>query len=111
MNTTNLPVAVIGAGPIGLLTARTGRARRAGGGLRGGRRPVRRHQGRHDPDAHDSDLRARAYFDPGSVVCERLGEVAVLLRPDGHIAHLEPWTADSWHHIRNRYLQEVCLEG
>jgi 3-(3-hydroxy-phenyl)propionate hydroxylase len=60
---------------------------------------------------HDSGLRDRAYFDPGSVVRERLGDVAVLLRPDGHIAHIEPWTADSWRNIRNRYLQEVCLEG
>lgn len=60
---------------------------------------------------HDSGLRGRAYFDPGSVVRSRFGEVAVLLRPDGHIAHLEPWTADSWRNIRNWYLQEVCLEG
>ncbi|MFS8096615.1 FAD-dependent monooxygenase [Lentzea alba] len=60
---------------------------------------------------HDSGLRDRAYFDPGATVRERLGDVAVLLRPDAHVAHIEPWTAESCQHIRNRYLQEVCLEG
>ncbi|SEQ88115.1 3-(3-hydroxy-phenyl)propionate hydroxylase [Lentzea xinjiangensis] len=60
---------------------------------------------------HDSGLRSRAYFDPGSTVRDRLGDVAVLLRPDAHIAHVEPWTADSWRHVRDRYLREVRLAG
>jgi 3-(3-hydroxy-phenyl)propionate hydroxylase len=62
---------------------------------------------------HDSGLRDQAYFDPGSTVRERFGhgDVAVLLRPDGHVAFLEPWTACSWRHVRDRYLREVCLEG
>lgn len=62
---------------------------------------------------HDSGLRDRAYFDPGSAVRERfgLGDVAVLLRPDGHVAFVEPWTAQSWRHVQDRYLREVCLEG
>jgi 3-(3-hydroxy-phenyl)propionate hydroxylase len=61
---------------------------------------------------HDSGLRDRAYFDPGSTVRERfgLGDVAVLLRPDGHVAFIEPWTTDSWRHVQDRYLREVCLE-
>ena len=61
---------------------------------------------------HDSGLRDRAYFDPGSAVRERfgLGDVAVLLRPDGHVAFVEPWTAGSWRNIQDRYLREVCLE-
>ncbi|USX55352.1 FAD-dependent monooxygenase [Lentzea sp. HUAS12] len=53
----------------------------------------------------------RAYFDPGDSVRERFGEVVVLLRPDAHIAHVEPWTATSWQSVRARYLQEVRLEG
>ncbi|RAS70808.1 3-(3-hydroxy-phenyl)propionate hydroxylase [Lentzea atacamensis] len=62
---------------------------------------------------HDSGLRDRAYFDPGSSVRERLGlgDVAVLLRPDGHVAFVEPWTARSWCNVRDQYLREVCLEG
>ena len=60
---------------------------------------------------HDSGLRDRAYFDPGDTVRARFGDVAVLLRPDGHVAHVEPWTAESWRSVRDRYLREVCLEG
>lgn len=62
---------------------------------------------------HDSGLRDRAYFDPGSVVRERfgLGDAVVVLRPDGHVAFVEPWTADSWRHVHDWYLREVCHEG
>ncbi|MDX8030056.1 FAD-dependent monooxygenase [Lentzea sp. BCCO 10_0856] len=62
---------------------------------------------------HDSGLRDRAYFDPGSVVRDRfgLGDAVVLVRPDGHVAFVEPWTADSWRHVQDRYLREVGLEG
>ncbi|WP_086669417.1 FAD-dependent monooxygenase [Lentzea kentuckyensis] len=61
---------------------------------------------------HDSGMRDRAYFDPGSAVRDRfgLGDAVVLLRPDGHVAFVEPWTADSWRHVQDRYLREVCLE-
>ncbi|WP_434445191.1 FAD-dependent monooxygenase [Lentzea sp. E54] len=60
---------------------------------------------------HDSGLRSRAYFDPGSSVRDRLGEVAVLLRPDACIAHVEPWTAGSWRSVQDHYLREVHLAG
>jgi 3-(3-hydroxy-phenyl)propionate hydroxylase len=60
---------------------------------------------------HDSGLRSRAYFDPGNTVRERFGDVVVLLRPDAHIAHIEPWTAASWQSVQDRYLQEVRLAG
>ncbi|MDX8147880.1 FAD-dependent monooxygenase [Lentzea sp. BCCO 10_0061] len=62
-------------------------------------------------DAPHSDLRSHAYFDPGDTVRERFGDVVVLLRPDGHIAHIEPWTAHSWQSVQDRYLQEVRLAG
>ncbi|MFJ5985506.1 FAD-dependent monooxygenase [Lentzea sp. NPDC092896] len=62
-------------------------------------------------DAPHSDLRSRAYFDPGDTVRERFGDVVVLLRPDAHIAHIEPWTAMSWQSVQDRYLQEVHLAG
>lgn len=60
---------------------------------------------------HDSGLRSRAYFDPGSTVRDRfgLGDAVVLLRPDAHVAHVEPWTASSWQSVQDRYLQEVRL--
>ncbi|MBB5800943.1 3-(3-hydroxy-phenyl)propionate hydroxylase [Saccharothrix ecbatanensis] len=62
---------------------------------------------------HDSGLRDRAYFDPGETVRTRfgLGDVVVLLRPDAHIAHVEPWTTDSGRHVQERYRQEVRREG
>nr|WP_042187533.1 FAD-dependent monooxygenase [Kibdelosporangium sp. MJ126-NF4]CEL18166.1 monooxygenase, FAD-binding [Kibdelosporangium sp. MJ126-NF4]CTQ90604.1 monooxygenase, FAD-binding [Kibdelosporangium sp. MJ126-NF4] len=62
---------------------------------------------------HDSGLRDRAYFDPGETVRARFGldgDAAVLLRPDGHIAHIEPWTVDSPHSVRQRYLSFVGLD-
>jgi 3-(3-hydroxy-phenyl)propionate hydroxylase len=61
---------------------------------------------------HDSGLRDRAYFDPGDAVRARFGldgDAVVLLRPDGHISHIEPWTAESARHIRQRYLAFVGL--
>jgi 3-(3-hydroxy-phenyl)propionate hydroxylase len=42
---------------------------------------------------HDSGLRDRALFDPGSVATKRYGvpaETVVLLRPDGHVAAVAP---------------------
>ncbi|WP_433168688.1 FAD-dependent monooxygenase [Kribbella sp. CA-247076] len=45
---------------------------------------------------HDSGLRDRALFDPGSVVTDRYGvpaESVVLIRPDGHIAAVAPMGA------------------
>lgn len=47
---------------------------------------------------HDSGLRPRAYFDPGEGLRERLGVpegTVVLVRPDAHIAAIEPWTSGS----------------
>ncbi|MCK2244668.1 MULTISPECIES: FAD-dependent monooxygenase [unclassified Crossiella] len=61
---------------------------------------------------HDSGLRDRAYFDPGDTVRTRFGldgDVVVLLRPDGHIAAIEPWTANATHTIQQRYLALVGL--
>lgn len=55
---------------------------------------------------HDSGLRDRAYFDPGDKVRERLGmsgDAVVLLRPDGHVALLEPWTADASERVIQYY--------
>jgi 3-(3-hydroxy-phenyl)propionate hydroxylase len=62
---------------------------------------------------HDSGLRAHAFFDPGSSVRERfgLGDAVVLVRPDAHVAHIEPWTSASWRNVRQRYLREVRLAG
>ncbi|MDX8054246.1 FAD-dependent monooxygenase [Lentzea sp. BCCO 10_0798] len=57
------------------------------------------------------DLRSRAYFDPGDTVRERFGDTVVLVRPDAHIAHIEPWTAASWRSVQDRYLREVHLAG
>ncbi len=59
---------------------------------------------------HDSGLRDRAYFDPGETVRARFGlagDSVVLLRPDGHIAHIEPWTAGSSRSVQERYLEFV----
>jgi 3-(3-hydroxy-phenyl)propionate hydroxylase len=45
---------------------------------------------------HDSGLRDRALFDPGSVATNRYGvppESVVLIRPDGHIAAVAPMAA------------------
>ena len=45
---------------------------------------------------HDSGLRDRALFDPGSVATNRYGvppESVVLVRPDGHIAAVDPLAA------------------
>ena len=45
---------------------------------------------------HDSGLRDRALFDPGSVATNRYGvppESVVLVRPDGHIAAVAPLSA------------------
>jgi 3-(3-hydroxy-phenyl)propionate hydroxylase len=61
---------------------------------------------------HDSGLRDRAYFDPGESVRARFGlagDAVVLLRPDGHIAHIESWTGDASAHIQERYLSFVGL--
>ncbi len=62
---------------------------------------------------HDSGLRDHAFFDPGSTVRERfgLGDAVVLVRPDAHVAHIEPWTPESWRNVRERYLREVRLAG
>ena len=57
------------------------------------------------------DLRSRAFFDPGDTVRERFGDTVVLVRPDAHIAHIEPWTTMSWRSVQDRYLQEVHLAG
>jgi len=43
---------------------------------------------------HDSGLRDRALFDPAERVTRRFGvapDTMVLLRPDGHVAAIEPW--------------------
>jgi 3-(3-hydroxy-phenyl)propionate hydroxylase len=43
---------------------------------------------------HDSGLRDRALFDPAERVTKRFGvapDTLVLLRPDGHVAAIEPW--------------------
>ncbi|MGC7100638.1 FAD-dependent monooxygenase [Amycolatopsis lurida] len=56
---------------------------------------------------HDSGLRDRAYFDPGDSVRARFGidgDIVVLLRPDGHIALLEPWTPESTGRVEAHYL-------
>ncbi|MGH8917562.1 MAG: FAD-dependent monooxygenase, partial [Actinomycetes bacterium] len=61
---------------------------------------------------HDAGLRDRAYFDPGETVRARFGldgDAVVLLRPDGHIAHIEPWTAESSRNVQQRYLAFVGL--
>ncbi|MGV0645783.1 FAD-dependent monooxygenase [Mycolicibacterium sp. XJ2546] len=61
---------------------------------------------------HDSGLRNRAYFDPGDTVRARFGlanDAVVLLRPDGHIALIEPWTTDSAAVIEAHYLDLVDL--
>jgi 3-(3-hydroxy-phenyl)propionate hydroxylase len=45
---------------------------------------------------HDSGLRDRALFDPGSIATNRYGvppESVVLVRPDGHIAAVAPLRA------------------
>ena len=63
---------------------------------------------------HDSGLRGRAYFDPGETVRARFeldGDAVVLLRPDSHIAHIEPWTPDSARSIQQRYRAFVGLSG
>ncbi|GAB3199185.1 hypothetical protein GCM10027062_15020 [Nocardioides hungaricus] len=59
---------------------------------------------------HDSGLRDRAYFDPGDALRHRLGieeDAVVLLRPDGHIALLEPWTPQSGVRVESHYLSLV----
>jgi 3-(3-hydroxy-phenyl)propionate hydroxylase len=61
---------------------------------------------------HDSGLRDRAYFDPGDKVRERLGvsgDAVVLLRPDGHVALLEPWTPDASDRVVQHYLNLMGL--
>ncbi|ANZ41341.1 FAD-binding monooxygenase [Lentzea guizhouensis] len=62
---------------------------------------------------HDSGLRDRAYFDPGDTVRTRfgLGDVVVLLRPDGHIAWIEPWTVRSGDAAQEWYLAFVGQEA
>lgn len=55
---------------------------------------------------HDSGLKDRAYFDPGDSVRARLGvagDAVVLLRPDGHVALLEPWTNDAAERVVQHY--------
>jgi 3-(3-hydroxy-phenyl)propionate hydroxylase len=56
--------------------------------------PALRHYAVSRWDApHDSGLRDRALFDPGSVATNRYGvpaESVVLLRPDGHVAAVAP---------------------
>lgn len=57
---------------------------------------------------HDSGLRDRAYFDPGDRVRDRVGadgDVVVLLRPDAHIAMVEPWAEDAGERVVAHYLQ------
>lgn len=61
---------------------------------------------------HDSGLRGRSYFDPGDTVRARLGldgDVVVLLRPDGHVAHIVPWTATVSADVEALYLEIVGL--
>jgi 3-(3-hydroxy-phenyl)propionate hydroxylase len=56
---------------------------------------------------HDSGLRDRAFFDPGDAVRRRFGidgDAVVLLRPDGHVAMLEPWDATAGARIERHYL-------
>ncbi len=59
--------------------------------------PALRHYAVSRWDApHDSGLRDRSLFDPGSVVTNRYGvpaESVVLLRPDGHVAAVAPLRA------------------
>ncbi|GAB3276443.1 FAD-dependent oxidoreductase [Kineosporia babensis] len=61
---------------------------------------------------HDSGLRSRAFFDPGDTLRARFGQtgdVVVLLRPDAHVAHLEPWTSEAGKRIEKLYLELVGL--
>ena len=63
---------------------------------------------------HDSRLRDRSYFDPGDAVRRRFGiesDAVVLLRPDGHIALLEPWTPESAARVEAHYLSLVGRAG
>ncbi len=57
---------------------------------------------------HDSDLRDRAYFDPGDQVRRRFDAAGadriVLLRPDGHVAFHQPWSADAADRVTRHYL-------
>ncbi|MFV0253462.1 MAG: FAD-dependent monooxygenase [Beutenbergiaceae bacterium] len=49
---------------------------------------------------HDSGLRDRSYFDPGSRLQRKLAveeDTVVLVRPDSHIAALLPWKAGDGH--------------
>lgn len=57
---------------------------------------------------HDSGLRDRALFDPGNRVRRRFGQqgdFVVLLRPDAHVAALEPWGPDAGRHMEQRYAE------
>lgn len=61
---------------------------------------------------HDSGLRDRSYFDPGETVRTRFGieaDAVVLLRPDGHIALIEPWSPESAARVEESYLALVGL--
>lgn len=64
---------------------------------------------------HDSGLRDRALFDPGSRVRRRFGidgDSVVLIRPDGHVAAIEPWSAeDAGVRARARYAAIVGRTG
>lgn len=55
---------------------------------------------------HDFGLRDRSWFDPGDRVRNRFGlngDRVVLIRPDGHVAAILPWSVDVGQHVTALY--------